>query len=62
MGRDSRSIRFLVPDTRVVDSGYHDVTVVDMEDEREPMVVLEDMTRLRELWPSEVFNQMKWYQ
>ena len=26
------------------------------------MVVLEDMTRLRELWPSEVFNHMKWYQ
>ena len=62
MGRDSRSVRFLVPDTRVVDCGYHDVTVVDMEDEREPMVVLEDMTQLRELWPSEVFNHMKWYQ
>ena len=62
MGRDSRSVRFLVPDTRVVDRGYHDITVVYMEDEREPMVVLEDMTRLRELWPSEVFNHMKWYQ
>ena len=61
-GRDSRSVRFLVPDRRVVDRGYHDVTVVDMEDEREPMVVLEDMTRLRELWPAEVFNHMKWYQ
>ena len=43
-GRDSRSVRFLVPDRRVVDRGYHDVTVVDMEDEREPMVVKEDMT------------------
>ena len=32
-GRDSRSVRFLVPDGRVVDRGYHDVTVVDMEDE-----------------------------
>ena len=38
----------------MVDRGYHDVTVVDMEDEREPMVVLKDMTRLRELWPVEV--------
>ena len=47
MGRDSRSVRFLVPDTRGVDRSYHDVTVVDMEDEREPMVVLADMTRLR---------------
>ena len=61
-GRDSRSVRFLVPDGRVVDCGYHDVTVVDMEDEREPMVVMKDMTRLRELWPVEVFDHMKWYQ
>ena len=62
MGRDSRSVRFLVPDTRGVDRSYNDVTVVDMEDERKPMVVLEDMTRLRELWPPEVFNHMKWFQ
>ena len=62
MGRDSRRVRFLVPDTRGVDRSYHDVTVVDMEDEREPMVVLADMTRLRELWPPEVFNHMKWFQ
>ena len=62
MGRDSRSVRFLVQDTRGVDRSCHDVTVVDMEDEREPMVVLADMTRLRELWPPEVFNHMKWFQ
>ena len=49
-GHDSRS------------RGYHDVTVVDMEEEREPMVVLSDMMRLRELWPVEVFDHMKWYQ
>ena len=61
-GRDSRSVRFLVPDGCVVDRGYHDVTVVDMEDDREPMVVMKDMTRLRELWPVEVFYHMKWYQ
>ena len=61
-GRDSRSVRFVVPDGHVVDRGYHDVTVVDMEDEREPMVVMKDMTRLRELWPVEVFDHMKWYQ
>ena len=61
-GRDSRSVQFVVPDGRIVDRGYHDVTVVDMEEEREPMVVLIDMTRLRELWPVEVFDHMKWYQ
>ena len=59
MGRDSRSVRFLVQDTRGVDRSYHDVTV---EDEHEPMVVLADMTRLWELWPPEVFNHMKWFQ
>ena len=47
MGRDSRSVRFLVPYSCGVDRSYHDVTVVDMEDEREPMVVSTDMTRLR---------------
>ena len=55
-GRDCRSVRFVVPDVRLVDRGFHDVTVVDMEDDREPTVVLKDMTRLRELWPVEVFE------
>ena len=59
-GRDSRSVRFVVPDGRIVDRGYHDVTVE--REEREPMVVLSDMTRLQELWPVEVFDHMKWYQ
>ena len=45
-GRDNRSVRFLVLDGRVVDCGYHDVTVVDMDEEREPMVVMKDMMRL----------------
>ena len=58
-GRDCRSVRFVVPDVHLVDSGFHDVTVVDMGDDREPTIVLQDMTRLRELWPVEVFDQMK---
>ena len=62
LGRDSRSVRFLVPDARGLDRSYHNVTVVDMEDEREPMVTLADMTRLRELWHPEIFNHMKWFQ
>ena len=61
-GRDCRSVRFVVPDGRLVDRGYHDVTVVDMEEEREPTIVLQDMTQLRELWPVEVFDHMKWRQ
>ena len=43
LGRDSRSVRFLVPDARGLDHSYHDVTVVDIEDERDPMA-LADMT------------------
>ena len=42
-----------------MDRGFHDVTVIDMEDDREPTVVLKDMTRLRELWPVEVFEHMR---
>ena len=34
-GRDSRSIRFLVPDVRGVDQNFHDVTIVDMDEERD---------------------------
>ena len=33
-GRDSRSVRFLVPDVRGVDQNFHDVTIVDMDEER----------------------------
>ena len=61
-GRDNRSVRFLVPDGQVVDRGCHDVTVVDMGEEREPMVVMKYMMRLGELWPAEVFDHMKWHQ
>ena len=39
----------MVPDGRLVDRGFHDVTVVDMEEEREPTIVRRDMTRLREI-------------
>ena len=60
--RDCRGVRFVVPDVRLVDRGFHDVTVIDMEDDREPTVVLKDMTRLRELWPVEVFEHMRCHQ
>ena len=60
-GRDSRSVSFLIPDPRGIDQNFHDVTIVDMEDEREPMVTPADMKCLRELWPPAVFNHMKWF-
>ena len=61
-GRDSRSVRFLVPDARGLDQNFHDVTIVDMDDEREPTVTPTDMTHLRELWLPEIFNHMRWFQ
>ena len=61
-GRDSCSVRFLVTDARGLDQNFHDVMIVDMDEEREPMVTPEDMTRLCDLWPPAIFNHMKWFQ
>ena len=47
-----------MPDARGLDKGFHDVTIVDMDDEREPTVTPADMTHLRELWPPEIFNHI----
>ena len=33
-GRDARSVRVLVPDCRGLEQNFHDVTVVDMGDQR----------------------------
>ena len=51
-----------MPDARGLDKNFHDLTIVDMDDERELTVTPADMTRLRELWPSEIFNHMRWFQ
>ena len=34
-GRDVCSVRALIPDPRVLERGFHDVTLVDMEDSAE---------------------------
>ena len=61
-GRDSRSVRFLVPDVSGVDQNFHDVIIVDMDEEREPKVTAGDLTHLRDSWPPVIFNHMKWFQ
>ena len=61
-GRDSRSIRFLVPDTHGVDQNFHDLTIVDMDTEREPKVSFNALSHLRDSWPPVVFTHMKWRQ
>ena len=61
-GRDSCSVRFLVPGARGLDQNFYDVTIVDMDDECKPTVTPADMTRLRDIWPPAIFNHVKWFQ
>ena len=46
-GRDERSVRALIPDPRVLDSGFHEVTIDDMEDSAEPAVSEDDLSLLQ---------------
>ena len=45
-----------------MDQNFHDVTIVDMDEEREPKVTAGDLTHLRDSWPPGIFNHMKWFQ
>ena len=49
--RDSRSVRPLVPDVNVVDMGFHDVTVVDMDHVVGPDFPVADLDILRGMGP-----------
>ena len=54
-GRDERSVRTLIPDPRVLERGFHDVTIVYMGS-------LDDLSLLRLLWPVTVLRSMVWLQ
>ena len=43
-GRDVRSVRVLVPDSRGLDQSFHDVTIVDMGDVLESAVPLQELS------------------
>ena len=45
-GRDVRSIRVLIPDSRGLDQNFHDVTVVDMGDLPESHVSITELSEL----------------
>ena len=53
-GLDSRSVRALVPDGKVLDRGYHDVTLVDMNHVDGPEVPVAELDTLRLMWPVSV--------
>ena len=55
-GRDVRSVRALVPDSRGLGRDFHDVTIVDMGD------YLNCQCLLRRQWPPTVLRHMVWLQ
>ena len=61
-GRDVRSVRVLVPDSRGLDQNFHDVTIVDMGDVPESSVSLQELSLLRQQWPPAVLRHMVWLQ
>ena len=50
-GQDDRSVSVLVPDPRVLDRGFHDITIIDMGDAAELAVSEDDLSLLRRQWP-----------
>ena len=61
-GRDVRSIRVLVPDSRGLDQNFHDVTIVDMGDVPESSASFQKLSLLRQQWPPAVLCHMVWLQ
>ena len=58
-GRDVRSVRAecaCLPDPRVLERGFHDVTIVDMGDLPEPSVSMDELSLLRRQWPATVLR------
>ena len=61
-GRDTRSVRVLVPDCRGLDQNFHDVTIVDMGELPESHVSLPELSDVMHKWPPAVINHMMWWQ
>ena len=59
-GRDARSVRALIPDPRILERGFHDVTIVDMEETAEPAVSEADLSLLRRQWLVSAVQSMTW--
>ena len=62
LGRNPRSVRAFVPDSCVVDWGFHDVTIVDMEDVSAPAISEDDLSLLRRQWPTSIMESLTWMQ
>ena len=58
-GRDVRSERALVPDSRGLEQNFHDITIVDLP---ESSVSMDELSLLRQQWPPAVLRHMVWLQ
>ena len=54
--------RDLGSDSRVFDWGFHDVTIVDMEDVLTPDISDADLSLLRRQWPTSIIESLTWMQ
>ena len=61
-GRDVRSVRALVPDSRGLERNVHDVTIVDMGDLPEVSVSMDNLSLLHQQCPPTVLRHMVWLQ
>ena len=61
-GRDTHSVRVLVPDCRGLDQNFPDVTIVDMGDVPESHISLPELSTLIQQWQLAVINHMGWRQ
>ena len=61
-GRNDRSVHVFVPDLRILNSGFHDVTIIDMENAAKPAVSEDDLSLLQRQWPVSATQSMTWMQ
>ena len=60
--RDSQSVWVLIPDEKLVNQGFHDVTLIDMSDADAPYVSVNGLSILRLQWPVFVVSGMAQHQ
>ena len=57
-GRDVRSGRVRVPDSRGLDQNFHDMTILDMGDVPESSASIPELSLLRQQWPPAVLSHI----
>ena len=60
LGRDPRIVCVLVPDLRIIDWGFHDVTIVDMEHVSALAIHNTELALLRQQWKTSIMDSLTW--